>query len=292
MEKEKLMQIFQLKLGKPDNEEKLLEYIVFCLNKHNDYEDYHEKHHILPRAVFPEHIKDDWNISCLSYENHVLGHFLLAEAYLNRKLSRTLNFLKNKTEDEVIKLKKILSETTKKWWKELTEEEYDARCLMYSVRMKKMMQSGSEFHKKVCEGINEYYKNNPHRKEELKNFFKDLWKNKTKEEYDEWCLNMKWDEERRTQHKKYMEERYQDPNFKESFDKKMKEVNSDLNKRKDASVKLKEKWKDPDFINKMNKRKPRSSDGSKLKEKWKDPVWREYMLNQRKIKGKLKNETK
>ena len=87
MEKEKLMQIFQLKLGKPDNEEKLLEYIVFCLNKHNDYKDYHEKHHILPRAVFPEHIKDDWNISCLSYENHVLGHFLLAEAYLNRKLS-------------------------------------------------------------------------------------------------------------------------------------------------------------------------------------------------------------
>ena len=103
---------------------------------------------------------------------------------------------------------------------------------------------------------------------------------------------MKWDEERRTQHKKYMEERYQDPNFKESFDKKMKEVNSDFNKRKDASVKLKEKWKDPDFINKMNKRKPRSSDGSKLKEKWKDPVWRAYMLNQRKIKGKLKNETK
>jgi hypothetical protein len=28
------------------------------------------------------------------------------------------------------------------------------------------------------------------------------------------------------------------------------------------------------------------------KEKWKDPVWRAYMLNQRKIKGKLKNETK
>lgn len=28
------------------------------------------------------------------------------------------------------------------------------------------------------------------------------------------------------------------------------------------------------------------------KEKWKDPVWRAYMLNQRKIKEKLKNETK
>jgi hypothetical protein len=292
MEKERLMQLFRLKLGNPDNEEKLLEYISFCLYKHNDYEDYYEKHHILPRAVFPEHTKDNWNISCLSYENHVLGHFLLAEAYLNRKFSRTLNFLKNKTEDEVVKLKKILSEISKKWWKDLTEEEYDARCLMYSTRMKKMMQNGSEFHKKVCDGVNEYYKNNPHRKEELKKFFKDLWKNKTKEEYAEWCSNMKWNEDRRTQHKKYMEEKYQNSNFKELFDKKMKEVNSNINKRKDASIKLKEKWKDPNFIDKMNKRKPGSSNSSKMKEKWKDPVWKEYMLNQRKIKRKLKNETK
>jgi len=286
MEKEKLINLFKQKLGYPDNEEKLIEYINFCLYNHTKYEDYYEKHHILPRSIFPENTKDDWNISCLSYENHVLGHFLLAEAYLNRKFSRTLNFLKNKSEEEVIKLKKILSETTKKWWKDLTDEEYDARCLMYSVRMKKMMQSGSEFHKNICDGINEYYKNNQHRKEELSLFFKNLWKNKTNEEYKEWCKNMSWNQERHNQHKTYMKKRYQDSNFKESFDKKMKEVNSDVNKRKDASVKIKEKWKDPLFLDKMNKRKQGASNSSKLKEKWKDPVWREYMLNARK-----KNET-
>lgn len=288
MDKKELIQMFIDKLGLPNNHSKLEEYIDFCLNNNNkNIDDYYERHHVLPRAVFPEHIKSVWNVSNLTYENHVLGHFLLAEAYLNRKFSRTLNFLKNKTENEVIILKKILSETTKKWWKDLTHEEYDARCLMYSVRMKKMMQSGSEFHKKVCDGINEYYNNNPHRKEEISLFFKNLWKSKTKEEYNKWCNNMLWSQERHNQHQKYMKERYQNSNFKESFDKKMKEVNSNVNKRKDASVKLKEKWKDPLFIDKMNKRKQGVSNSSKLKEKWKDPVWREYMLSSRK-----KNETK
>jgi len=280
--------MFINKLGLPDNQPKLEEYIDFCLSNNNkNIDGYYERHHILPRSVFSEHIKSEWNISNLTYENHVLGHFILAEAYLNRKFSRTLNFLKNKSEEEVIKLKKILSETSKKWWKNLSDEEYDARCLMYSIRMKKMMQSGSEFHKKICDGINEYYKNNPHRKEEISLFFKNLWKNKTKEEYKEWCKNMSWTQERHNQHKTYMEKRYQDSNFKESFDKKMKEVNQDLAKRNNASVKLKEKWKEASFIDKMSKRKPRGSDGSKLKEKWKDPAWKEYMLNARK-----KNETK
>ena len=289
MGKEELIKLFIEKLGLPDNQLKLEEYINFCLSNNNkDIEGYYESHHILPRSIFPEYVKNTWNISNLTYENHVLGHFILAESYLNRKFSRTLNFLKNKSEDEVIRLKKILSETNKKWWRDLSDEEYDARCLMYSIRMKKMMHHGSEFYKKVCEGVNEYYKNNPHRKEELSLFFKNLWKSKTKEEYEEWCKNMSWNENRHNQHKKYMKERYQDSNFKESFDKKMKEVNSDLDKRKDASMKLKEKWKDPEFVHKMSKRKPRSSDGSKLKEKWKDPIWREFMLNSR----KLKNETK
>jgi hypothetical protein len=288
MDKQKLIEEFISKLGNPDNKQKLEEYIDFCLDNNNDIDDYYERHHILPRAVYPEHIKSAWNISNLTYENHVLGHFILAEAYLNRKFSRTLNFLKNKSEEEVIKLKKILSETSKKWWKNLSDEEYDARCLMYSVRMKKMMQDGSEFHKKVCDGINEYYINNPHRKEELSVFFKNLWKSKNKEEYKEWCKNMKWNEERHKQHKKYMKERYQDSNYKESFDKKMKEVNQSLAKRNDASVKLKEKWKDPVYIEKMNNRKPRGSDGSALKLKWADPIWKQNMLQLRKLKNEAK----
>jgi hypothetical protein len=288
MDKQKIMEKFISKLGEPDNKEKLEEYIDFCLNNNHDTEDYFERHHILPRAVFPEHIKEIWNISSLSYENHVLCHFILSEAYLQRKFSRTLNFLKNKTDDEIIRYKKILSETSKKWWKDLTDEEYDARCLMYSIRMKKMMQEGSEFHKKICDGMKEYYLNNPHRKEELSIFFKNLWKNKTKEEYSEWCKNMIWSKNHHVVHKKYMKEKWADSAWRETQTKKMNIVNKDINKRKDASKKIKEKWKDPIFLEKMNKRKKGKSNSEKLKELWKDPIWKQNMLQSRKIK----NETK
>jgi hypothetical protein len=288
MIKQKFSEEFISKLGIPDNKQKLEEYINFCLDNNNVIEEYFERHHILPRAVFPEHIKEVWNISNLTYENHVLSHFILAEAYLHRKFSRTLNFLKNTTEEEAIRYKKILSETTKKWWKDLTDEEYDARCLMYSARMKKMMQDGSEFHKKVCDGINEYYLNNPHRKEELSVFFKNLWKSKTKEEYNVWCKNMIWSEDRHTNHKRYMEDKWTDPVWRNSMTEKMDIVNKDINKRQNASEKIKEKWKDPIFLEKMNNRKPRGSDGSALKEKWADPIWKQNMLQSRKLKNEAK----
>jgi hypothetical protein len=292
MDKQKLINFFISKLGNPQNREKLEEYINFCLTNNNDFEGYFERHHILPRAVFPEHIKDVWNISNLTYENHVLSHFILAEAYLDRKFSRTLNFLKNKSEDDIIRFKKILSETTKKYWKDLSNEEYDARCLMYSVRMKKMMHAGSEFHKKVCAGVNEYYENNPDRRKELSIFFKDLWKNKTKEEYDEWCKNMIWSEDRHVVHKKHMAERWANPIWREELTKKMNIINKDINKRQDASEKLKELWKDPEFVFKMKNRKTGTSNSLKMKEKWKDPVWKKNMLHSRKLARKLKNETK
>jgi hypothetical protein len=50
-----------------------------------------------------------------------------------------------------------------------------------------------------------------------------------------------------------------------------------------------ELWKTEEYRIKMSKRKTRGSDGSKLKEKWADPIWRQKMLDARKIKL---NETK
>jgi len=38
----------------------------------------------------------------------------------------------------------------------------------------------------------------------------------------------------------------------------------------------------------MNNRKPRGSDGSALKEKWADPIWRQNMLQSRKLKNEAK----
>lgn len=294
MDKEQIIEEFIDKLGEPDNKTKLEEYISFCIKNNNiDIESYYERHHILPRSAFPEHITHEWNISNLSYSNHVLCHFILAEAYLTRKFSRTLNFLKNKTDEEVKRLKTIISESNKKYWKNLSKEEYDARCLMYSVRMKKMMHAGSEFHKKVCEGLKEYYENNPQRQSEISVFFKNLWKNLTKEEYDEWRKNMKWSDERRVYQSKISKDNWNDPSYRKKCTEKLTIINKDINKRLDASKKIKNMWKDSSFREKMLKRKCRGSDGSKLKEKWADPIWREYMLKSRQLKReeKLKNET-
>lgn len=292
MEKEQLKKLFIDKLGMPDNEDKLNDYLTFCYENHGvNTEIYYEKHHILPRSIFGEYTKEKWNIVCLSYENHVLSHFLLAEAYLKRHFSNTLNFLKNKTEDEVLRLRQIISETSKKWWKDLTKEEYEARCLMCSERMLIKMQPNTNFYKKVCEGINTYYQTHPERKKEIGLFFKKLWKTKTKEEYDEWCKNMQWLEDRRISQKKYMKERYSNDEFKNKFRETMKKVNSNESKRLDASTKIKAKWQEEEFKSKMMERK-HGSNSLSLTEKWKDPVWREYMLESRKkSKERKKNET-
>lgn len=66
----------------------------------------------------------------------------------------------------------------------------------------------------------------------------------------------------------------------------LKNIQKKFNKQ--VAEKNKQLWNTEDYRLKMSKRKVRGSDGSKLKEKWADPVWREKMLNAR----KLKNETR
>ena len=119
-------------------------------------------------------------------------------------------------------------------------------------------------------------------------FFKLLWKQKTKEEYNDWCKNMSWTKDRHETHKKYMKERHSNQEFKEKFNNIMKTVNANPEKIKKTSKALKEKWKNPEFALKMKNRK-HGNNSSTLKEKWKNPEWRRNMLESRK-KGK-KNET-
>lgn len=49
-------------------------YFNFCAN---DYSGVGEKHHILPRSIFPEYAKCAWNIVNLKAEDHLLAHELL-----------------------------------------------------------------------------------------------------------------------------------------------------------------------------------------------------------------------
>lgn len=66
--------------------------LIFDENAY-DEDDYYERHHILPKSMFPEYIKCKWNIVNLSYDNHVLAHEYLARFYQNLQMKRAFNFM-------------------------------------------------------------------------------------------------------------------------------------------------------------------------------------------------------
>lgn len=63
------------------NEDSLKDYLDLLQNNVLNESEYFEKHHILPRSMFPEFKKEDWNIIKLSYSNHQKAHKLLYEIY-------------------------------------------------------------------------------------------------------------------------------------------------------------------------------------------------------------------
>lgn len=59
-----------------------LEYFEIC-NKDTDEPKYFEKHHILPRCMFKEYIRSNWNSVKLTYENHYRVHEILPKICIN-----------------------------------------------------------------------------------------------------------------------------------------------------------------------------------------------------------------
>lgn len=65
--------------------QKLNEYVDFCLhnNKHNHVKFSTERHHVLPKSIFPEYrnmYENKWNIVILTYEDHYIAHSILIDA--------------------------------------------------------------------------------------------------------------------------------------------------------------------------------------------------------------------
>jgi len=84
-----------------------------------------------------------------------------------------------------------------------------------------------------------------------------------------------------------LKKRYEDKEYYESFCETMKEVNQREEKRSASGLKIKEKWKDEEYLEKM-KNRPHGSNSLSLKEKWADPIWREYILECRRLKRENK----
>lgn len=59
--------------------QKYLNFIQSCTK--NEVEGYTENHHILPKSLFPEYAKDEWNLVRLTARQHFIAHVLLAKAF-------------------------------------------------------------------------------------------------------------------------------------------------------------------------------------------------------------------
>jgi hypothetical protein len=77
------------------NEDSLKQYFDLLENNVLNENEYFEKHHILPRSMFPEFVLDDWNIIKLSYPNHQLAHKLLYEIYQNDSMKAAYLLMHN-----------------------------------------------------------------------------------------------------------------------------------------------------------------------------------------------------
>ena len=85
---QKLVSFKQILSERFGNSQFLDRYIELCSV---DEESKHEKHHILPRSIFPEYIKNLDNIVRLSPYNHFVAHYLLAHLTKDRRMVFALN---------------------------------------------------------------------------------------------------------------------------------------------------------------------------------------------------------
>lgn len=75
------MDIYSLILTYPGNQHHINRYLKFIRTRTQDSEEYTEKHHILPKSMFPEFKDDKWNLIRLTAREHYLAHWMLWKAF-------------------------------------------------------------------------------------------------------------------------------------------------------------------------------------------------------------------
>lgn len=86
------------------NLEALDRYVDFCLTKQVGCDDsgvYTEKHHILPKSLYPDLKRVSWNIVCLAYIDHVSAHEMLCESLPESKSMFYAKFLMKSSSGEL-----------------------------------------------------------------------------------------------------------------------------------------------------------------------------------------------
>lgn len=75
------------------SEEALEEYLNICLVCKESTDIYVEKHHILPKSMFPEYSKSSWNLVVLDRETHINAHRKLYNMYSDYRMKISLFFM-------------------------------------------------------------------------------------------------------------------------------------------------------------------------------------------------------
>lgn len=277
------------KLGEPDNEEALDQYITFIIENEVNYDTdlYCENHHILPQCIEPNDITVK-----LKYNDHCDAHLYLFLAYNRNDFHRPLNFMKPDNNIRGKEYYESLSIARKRSWEKFKNsdkyEEYIEQCrLITSQKMKDGL--AAELSKKR-------FDQNPNARQEISEHFKQLWSDpEYKERVRESMIVEKNTPEGKARMSNAAKDRWDCMSIeeREEFSLKMQEVNCSIDKRLKAGVSIKEKWADPNFRNKMKNRK-HGSNSTSLKEKWSDPEWKAMVLTNRKLakERKLLNETR
>lgn len=98
------------------NKHFLNRYIKFIQNCILPENAYFEKHHILPRSIFPEFARENWNIVHLTYNQHRVAHKILCKVFLSsrniykmRTAAHNMNCISEKERSEYYKSEYFLS---------------------------------------------------------------------------------------------------------------------------------------------------------------------------------------
>lgn len=232
-----IKEILKERLGEPDNQDKLQEYIRLLESDYKDYTERFERHHILPRAEFPELENEKWNLVSIPYSIHCKSHQLLFEAYNTRRFQRPLNFMKA---DSALTTEQI-SNAAKRGWVNLKNNE-DTYNSWRSARSK----ACSEQNKKNWD-------DETYREKTIKFLQTRGITPENRKKLNESRIGMTFTEEHKKNISKGLEERYKDEEFKAKFDETMNEVNKDPEKRAKAGESIVNKWKDPEYREKQKK---------------------------------------
>jgi hypothetical protein len=100
------MNIYTILESKPHNKHYLLRYYTFmnsCLLKNAEITlNFFEKHHILPKSLFPEYAslaKFKWNLIALTPRQHFIAHWMLWKAYGGRSMTYAFKIMQYSTKN-------------------------------------------------------------------------------------------------------------------------------------------------------------------------------------------------